>query len=293
MISFFSVPKPFKEKYRIIQKNAILSWKVTHPGCEIFLFGDDEGIAEFSEEHTINHIYNIPKNKWGTPLLDFIFSYVHENSHNYIRCFINSDIILLENFISKIKHIHFDQYLLAGRRWDIDLDCLVDFSQKNWRDKLVNKVKNEGKLHPETGVDYFLFPTSVSYDIPAFAIGRGCWDNWIIYNSIIKDIPVVDGTEIMTIHQNHDYSHVKSINYKYNFKGVEMVLNRELANIKYWKSMHIRDATHLLIKGEVFAQSKLDRMERLIHRYFIKTLSIIKKKIKNIFNSILVIIIIS
>jgi hypothetical protein len=45
--------------------------------------------------------------------------------------------------------------------------------------------------------------------MPAFAIGRAGWDNWMIYAGRRNGWPVIDGTQsIMIVHQNHDYSHL-------------------------------------------------------------------------------------
>ena len=72
MLTIFTVPKPFKEHIGVIQRNAIYSWTQL-PGCEIILFGDDDGVAETAEEFGVKHVSDIEKNEHGTPLLDFVF----------------------------------------------------------------------------------------------------------------------------------------------------------------------------------------------------------------------------
>jgi hypothetical protein len=68
---------------------------------------------------------------------------------------------------------------------------------------------NEGRLHRASGSDYFIFPRECFKDMPAFAIGRAGWDNWMIYAGRKNGWPVVDATaSIMIVHQNHDYSHL-------------------------------------------------------------------------------------
>ena len=46
MITFFSTPKPFRGHIGVIQRNAIQSWRLTHPDAEVILFGDEAGAAE-------------------------------------------------------------------------------------------------------------------------------------------------------------------------------------------------------------------------------------------------------
>ena len=70
-------------------------------------------------------------------------------------------------------------------------------------------VQSRGRRHPPMGSDYFIFPKTMFEDIPAFALGRAGWDNWMIYAGRRARIPVVDANEAITVvHQNHDYHHL-------------------------------------------------------------------------------------
>ena len=92
----------------------------------------------------------------------------------------------------------------------MDITEEINFDSKNWKSDLLSLKEKEGKLHPETGVDYFVFKKATLTSMPPFAIGRTTWDNWIISSFLKAGIPVIDGTEIITIHQNHDFTHIKS-----------------------------------------------------------------------------------
>ncbi len=59
MITIFTIPKPFKGHISVIQKNAIKSWTLLEPSCEIILFGDEEGAEEIAQELSLRHIKNI------------------------------------------------------------------------------------------------------------------------------------------------------------------------------------------------------------------------------------------
>jgi hypothetical protein len=45
MITIFATPKPFVGPIKIIQDNAIESWKRLIPECEVILLGKDSGTA--------------------------------------------------------------------------------------------------------------------------------------------------------------------------------------------------------------------------------------------------------
>jgi len=70
--------------------------------------------------------------------------------------------------------------------------------------------------------------------IPAFAVGRGNWDNWMLHDAKVRQIPVIDGTEAITaIHQNHKYSHTMGSRKVAYVTGVEAVENERLAKGKH------------------------------------------------------------
>ncbi len=212
MLTIFTIPKPFKGHISIIQKNAISSWMLLQPACEIILFGDDEGIAEIAQEWGVRHIVDIEKNSYGTPLLDDVFKKAHQNAHNDLLCYVNADIILLEDFLGAVKQAEElkENFLLVGQRWDVTMDFLWNFSGEHWEEEMHNYIKEHAKLHPPRGSDFFIFSRESFLDIPSFAVGRAGWDNWMIYHACECGIPVIDITQVTTvIHQNHDYQHVK------------------------------------------------------------------------------------
>ncbi len=62
MLTIFTVPKPFRGHIKVIQTNAIRSWLLLRPECEVILFGNDEGTAEIACELGRRHIPNIDCN---------------------------------------------------------------------------------------------------------------------------------------------------------------------------------------------------------------------------------------
>ncbi|KPJ57001.1 hypothetical protein AMJ49_03095 [Parcubacteria bacterium DG_74_2] len=204
MITIFTIPKPFLRHINIIQRNAIKSWLRILPKPEIILFGDEEGIDTVAKEFGILNIPKVEKNKFGTPVLNSVFDLVQKIAKNQILVYINTDIILMSDFIPAIKKVREHLFLLSGRRWDLEIKELIQFNDINWEKNLWEKLEKRGKLHGFSGIDYFVFPRNLPHDLPSFAVGRPGWDNWLIYHIKSLKIPVIDATKVTTvIHQNH------------------------------------------------------------------------------------------
>ena len=278
MITFFTIPKPFKGHSSIIQTNAILSWKKIKKNCEILVFGNHSTISDFCSNNSLKYIDDFKSNEYGTPLLDNIWKSAKNISSNSLICYINSDIIVLPDFAEKINSIKLDEFLIAGRRWDIDIDELIDF-KSDWTLNLKNMIAEKGILHSETGSDYFLFPKSCMPDMPAFAIGRAWWDNWLFYYFKKNKISIIDGTNIMTVHQNHDYSHIKSLSNNTTNKGLEREQNKIIANVKYWNNLNISDANYYWSDYELYPISLKKQINRYYSRFIKSTLLQIKNNL--------------
>jgi len=245
MITFFSIPKNFQGTDKIHQVNAIKSWQSVHPDAQIFLFGNAEIDKKTKESLNIESLIELETNDYGTPLVSDAFSKVSSLSNSKYLCFINSDIIITKKFSKITENLDFDKFLVAGRRIDIDFDEYLNFNE-NWKSHIENIARESGKLHMETGSDFYLFKNNLDLKMPEFAIGRATWDNWLIYYCSSKNIPVIDGTLFQTIHPNHDYSHVKSLSKGSGFKGEEAVINFKNSNLKFWQLLNISDSSHYL-----------------------------------------------
>lgn len=243
MLTIFTIPKAFRDHTAIIQTNAIRSWLMLRPQPEIILFGDDEGTASKASELGIRHVPDVQRNEYGTPLLNSIFKTAQDIAGNQLTCYINADIILLSDFMPAVGRIHIPSFLLVGQRWDLDLTEAIDFANPVWEKELRACLAEKGKLHPPSGIDYFVFPRNTYTEIPAFAIGRAAWDNWLIYRARFLRIPVIDATEVVTaVHQNHGYEHL-SKSAEGPWKGPERNRNLELAG---GHAFILRDANRVL-----------------------------------------------
>src|SRR5690349_3616451 len=122
MLTLFATPKAFCGEFEMIQRNAIRSWALLRPACEIVLTGDDEGTREMASEINAIHISSIQRNEFGTPLLNSIFEEVERRASFPFLCYVNADIILLNDFLPAVRDIRAwnSRALIVGRRIDID-----------------------------------------------------------------------------------------------------------------------------------------------------------------------------
>jgi len=259
MLTIFTIPKPFAGHINIIQRNAILSWLKLKPKCEVVLFGDEEGIAEAAKEFGVLHIPDIEKNELGTPFLNSAFNLAQKVAKNDFLVYINADVILLNDFIPAVKSIKKPLFLMAGRRWDLDIKEEIDFGNFDWEQKIRDKINKEGKLHGYSGIDYFVFPRDLPHNLPDFAVGRVGWDNWLIYHVRSLRIPVIEATGVVTIiHQSHSFSHSQFGDEKNKkVKGPELVKNIKLAG-GFTNMGTLRDAD-LILTAQGFKKPPLPR----------------------------------
>jgi hypothetical protein len=245
LITFFTIPKPFKGHFDVIQRNAIKSWLSLRPSCEIFLFGNDPGVADVARELGVKHSADFACNNHGTPLINDVFEKAQRLASHKLLCYLNADIILLNDFLAAAQRVHFKRFLMAGCRWDIDVNHLLDFDRADCEAKLRELVAAGGALYPPEGIDVFLFTQGLWGCIPPFAVGRAMWDNWMIYQARAQRAKVIDATKAVTIiHQNHSYAHLKGGKQE-AWEGPEAEQNRILAG-GYKNAFTILDANWIL-----------------------------------------------
>ena len=124
MLTFFAIPKPFRGHIGVIQRNAIQSWVKTCPGCEVILFGNDEGTAETASELGLRHIPDVPCNRQGTPLVSGMFGDAQRVATHDILAYVNADIILMSDFLQAVRDVsdQVERFLMVGQRWDVAID---------------------------------------------------------------------------------------------------------------------------------------------------------------------------
>jgi hypothetical protein len=229
MLTIFSAPKPFSDPHIArIQRNALASWLHLGEEVDVLLIGDEPGLSEVGAEFGVKVLRDVERNEEGTPLISSIFQLASSESRQPFLCYANTDILLFEDLINAVQIIssRFNDFLILGQRWDLDLERELAFGE-DWQRKLMEEVYSRGQRHPPMGSDYFIFRKGFFQDIPSFALGRAGWDNWMIYAGRRASVPVVDASEAITVvHQNHDYHHLP--NNQPHYRLPESLRNIEL-----------------------------------------------------------------
>jgi len=262
MLTLFTIPKAFEGHNGMIQKNAIQSWTMLRPKCEVILLADDDGVAEAAEELGVTHIPDIERNDFGTPLLSHGFERAQALAKTEIMCHINADIMLMNDFIGAVRRTasHSDKFLMTGRRTDLDVTERLEFGSA-WENQIRNEVSARGRLSHATGIDYWAYTRGLFDGMPPFAVGRIATESWLLYRARLKKADVIDSTQVVTsIHQSHDYGHhaggVVGLG-----TGVEAQRNREMVGGKKY-FFTIRDRTHILTPQDMKKSRDIWRMWR-------------------------------
>jgi hypothetical protein len=248
VLTFFTTAKPFQGHSWRIQRNALASWTLVHPNAEVILFGDEQGAAETARELGLRHEPYVECNEYGTKRLDYMFSTARAIARHEILCYVNCDIILMEDFrhaLERVKAGH-SRFLMVGRRWDTEMPDLCDFSQANWRSRLQALALMRGVQRTPEWIDYFAFSRELfGSSIPPFVVGRVHWDQWLVWKARECKHPVVDVSPVViAVHQNHDYGYHPQ-GRQGVWYGLEAGLNHQLAGA----GRHLRtiaDATEVL-----------------------------------------------
>jgi len=145
-----------------------------HPAVEVILFGDEEGTAETARELGLRHEPYVERNEYGTKRLDYMFSTARALARHDILCYVNCDIILMEDFrraLERVKARH-EQFLMLGRRWDAEMPESCDFTKANWRSQLQAMALMRGVQRTPEWIDYFV-RSAASF------LGPACRHSWL------------------------------------------------------------------------------------------------------------------
>ena len=209
MITIFGTPKNFEGIFKIIQINAIRSWRSLSKDVEIIIFGKSEGAQKIANEVSAIYYPNIKCSKNGVPLLSDLFYKANKIASFDILLFINSDILLPKRFIYSIRNVKnkFSNFLLVGHRWDLKVEKLINFNEAAAESLFWEMSEMKSKKASPAAIDYFGFRKNSLKKIPDFVVGRPGYDNWLIWYARRNFMPVVDiSEEVKVIHQRHHYN---------------------------------------------------------------------------------------
>ena len=246
MLTVFTIPKAFEGHVGVIQQNAVRSWTALGDDVQVVLVGDEPGTAEAAVELGVCHVSEVVRSARGTPRIDVTFARAEAVAEQPLRCFVNADVILLDDFLPAVASVRaaFDRFLVVGETRDLDIREEIGLDTQPERAALRARAIAEGSSRGATAIDYFVFTAGLFDPVPPFVVGRARFDNWLVWKAR-QSGPVVDATRaVIPVHQRHDYAHVPGGFEEAHFGG-EATRNHELAGGS-GRIYTIYDASHLL-----------------------------------------------
>ena len=249
MITFYSVVKGFDDPHiATIQRNAACALLWSYPEAQVIWFGEDEpGALEAANLYGIP-LYPMKRNEYGAPLLPSVIEKAHEVARFDIRCLVNADILLPQNFGQAVETIaeEFASFLFISRRVGVAVDWRIDFSP-TW---FVDIAALDRKKYTPSAIDFFCYRGGWLRNVPQFGIGRSAWDNWIVGTAKQAKIPIVDGTQfVKAFHQEHEKQR----------RPKQMARNRALFKAEIKGSGDLTEATHRLTKDGNVEKGKVHK----------------------------------
>ena len=267
MFSIYGTPKPFRGPIEVTQRNAIKSWTLLHPDCEVILAGNEYGTKEVAEEMGAVHIPDVAVNEHGTPLENSVKKMAESVARHRLMCILASDIILMSDTARAIGEIGqtSKKFVVFSQRWNLSVTKPIDFDSE-WEEELRSQLAQRGRLYARTGMDYMFYPRGLLGEAPPFAVGRRGYDNWLLYTARVNGADLVDVTPVVqAVHQDHDYSYhpqgTRGVMY-----GPEAQQNTKFAGSRPHRFM-IKDRTHVLTAGGLHRVQDLWRIWRFLRTF--------------------------
>ena len=214
-VTLFALPKAFEGHFAVIQENALRSWLGQPEALPVVLLGDDPGTAAMAEKLGLRHCPDIACSPAGAPLLSSLFATARAASETPWLCYINADIILLDDFAATLQRLDRTlreggpaSFLLTTQRGHIDQPAPIDLTRPERRAAFAARCVRDLVWDHKGALDLFLYSRDLFQDLPDFALGRGAWDTWLLWRAVESGAAVIDGSPgFGAVHQVHDYSH--------------------------------------------------------------------------------------
>lgn len=247
MITLFTTCKPFEGSAAINQTNALTSWTQIQPAPSVVVYGEEAGVATICKRLGLNNIKELPRNGFGLPMLNFMFSVTQQFSETLFCCYANADIIIVSGLTEaagQLGAIFPDGFLGVCRRTNIDLNEVLSFTP-DWKET-VARLMNNGELYTPCSSDLFLFKRPLGFTLPPLTAGRPRWDNWMMWAACDVGLPVVDMTEFITIaHPYHEYGLTQTEGQRAFFKHKSAKQNETISAGKVFCLKQVQKAGNL------------------------------------------------
>lgn len=245
MLTIFTTPKPFLGAIRQIQINAIRSWTLLKPQCQVVLIGEEEGADEVAQQLDVCYVPEVRRNEHGTPFVNSMFDIAREVSTQPYLAFLNADTILMDDLVEAVERLSTmiprRDFLLVGSKWDIEQFDADMFRRPRWQGELRDHVRQHCRRYD--AFEYFVYPRELPWNMPPILM-RPCIDNWLIYRARVLKIPVVDGSAVIdTVHQRHDHLHYLK---KKQLPLESPEVRHNLKMLGFWHKYTLVHRTHVL-----------------------------------------------
>jgi hypothetical protein len=210
-ISFITALKKFDEEFGPIQRSALYSWGAN--AVPVYAISDElytyAGLTTLEGVKTGRDL----KFKTSSPLINDLIKQALPKISTPLVGFINSDIIILEDFADKIAQIvlkYGPDIFMTGTRYQIKLPYEVDSPESYARIQ-----GEERRIYDEmSSADIFIaskeFYAKMADAMPNFIMGRYAWDNWIHTYAEINIKEKYNCTKVLpTLHCVHSIEHIE------------------------------------------------------------------------------------
>jgi hypothetical protein len=220
-LTMFSVLRPFPDGEADTdsdglakrQINAIRSWARLSPHVQLILFVERrDPILDRLANETGAEVHVVVTADGSPPKLDEVFAAARRACKSRVLMYSNGDMIYFPALLEvahRLANESSGPFLAIGQRTGLDVGEQLDGNSSEAWSELELAARSKGKLASLVCKDFFLFPPELFSEMPPFRVGRGNWDNWMVWNARRKGIPVIDLTnQLLAVHQEHGYGHL-------------------------------------------------------------------------------------
>lgn len=191
-------PKAFVGPDAEVQHFAISSW--VRAGAQVILMGAEHGTREVSRELGVGHVAEVQAVRSGTPSVPGLIHTLQDRADCTVRALVNADIALVEGGEATLRCLA--ELVASGRRWlgvarrrNVEWGAIKEVDPS----RLAAQVAKEGRLHPASGSDLFIFAVDPWDRIPPLAVGRTYWDAWLLWAAHRSGSVIVDLTPSLVL----------------------------------------------------------------------------------------------
>jgi hypothetical protein len=215
-ITFITAFKKFKKSYDMIQQSAMYSWKINGipvkaPTNEVDTRGKCTGYGNITLIEGVKRGREIGF-PTQSPIVPDLIAKALPVIDTVMVAYINSDIIITENFVEKIQRM-VDKYgydiFVVGSRNEIDLK---EYANTPKTYKKVLEQKREA-YDDSTSSDIFIASKfnwrKVISEMPEFILGRWGWDNYLHMMGEVHKLKKYNCSDALPIlHCKHGFHHI-------------------------------------------------------------------------------------